>query len=83
MSDEDTVRRINTWGVDSPDCAGERAVIYLLPEWVLPAEGHQAAAGQPQQGAAEPDRGDRRREPHEEGLRGRRGHPDGDGPLHP
>ena len=65
MSDEDTVRRINTWGVDSPDCAGERAVIYLLPEWVLPAEGHQAAAGQPQQGAAEPDRGDRRREPHE------------------
>ena len=47
---------------------------------LLPAQGHQAAAGQLQGRAPEPDRGHRGRQPHPQGLRGRRGAADGVGP---
>lgn len=40
---------------------------------LLPAQGHQAAAGELQGRAAEPDRGHRGRQPHAQGLRGRPG----------
>ena len=48
---------------------------------LLPAQGHQAAAGQLQGRAPEPDRGHRGRQPHPQGLRGRRGAADGMGPC--
>ena len=47
---------------------------------LLPAQGQQAAAGQLQGRAAEPDRGHRGRQPHPQGLRGGRGAADGVGP---
>ena len=47
---------------------------------LLPAQGHQAAAGQLQGRAQEPDRGHRGCQPHPQGLRRRRGAADGVGP---